>query len=697
MKRFNLFSLLSFGLWSAMAMAYALVALAFIVPLDMSRYKTVSTEIMDRKGEPLRIYLAGDGVVRLKAEAEEVDKRYLNMLVAYEDKRFYEHNGIDPRALVRALAQALSNGRIVSGGSTLTMQTARLLEPRPRTLSAKLIEMFRARQLEMRYSKDDILSIYLTLAPFGGNIEGVRAASLHYFGQVPDKLTMGEAALLVALPQAPSRIRPDRAPEKAREARNKVLDRVAAEIKLDEEALALAKREPVSNEARPFPFTAPLLGDRMKRERTGVSRFHTTIDRSIQLQLENLVSNLAASLEPEMSIALLVVENKTREVRAYIGSADFHNEQISGQVDLVRALRSPGSALKPVFYGMAFDRGLGHPSTMINDVQRQFGQYAPSNFMDRHYGEVTLASALQKSLNVPAVEVLQSLGSNFVVERLRRDGIRLEFGAPGARPGLAFALGGVGTRLEDLVRIYAAIADDGHLRLLQFEEGAKVPFKGEAFLDIGARYYLQQILQGVRPPEQLLSARHLAAARGIAFKTGTSYGFRDAWAIGFTPDMTIGVWVGRADGTPSPGHFGANTAAPILFKAFERVPRPKGRFMKRPADILPIEVQNLPPGQRYWGENTVQVALGHKVPPPRIKYPLNDTILAMPPEGRGVVLEGEGGAGPLHWVVNGRPIPSRENGRKAQWVPDGPGFSEIALIDAEGRTASIHVRFIESE
>lgn len=678
----------------AFAMALSLIAIDRLFPPDLTRYQTLSKEVLDSEGRHLRLYLAGDGVYRMPVDVGDVDPRYIDMLIAFEDKRFYRHHGVDTLALARATRQALSNGRFVSGASTLTMQTARLLEPRKRTLGAKLIEMWRALQLERRYSKQEILSIYLTLAPFGGNLEGVRAASLHYLGQLPQELTLGEAAMLVALPQSPSWLRPDRHPERARAARDKVLARVEEVMQLPQTEWQLALSEPIAFEPQAFPFLAPHLGDRLINSDRTVQTFHTEIDRGLQLHLERLARDAAKALGPRQSIAILVVENKTRKVRAYVGASDFTDFARAGQVDMITAIRSPGSTLKSAIYGLAFERGLAHPATLVNDVPTQFGDYTPSNFMDRHYGEVSLASALRMSLNVPAVALLDELGPVSTVERLRRAGVTLKFGGSTETPGLAFALGGVGTRLEDLVSLYAAFADDGRVLPLELITPHRDKSDEEPLLGDAARWYLRRILEGVPPPGSLLPDRYRKATRGAAFKTGTSYGFRDAWALGYSSQMTIGVWVGRPDGTPSPGQFGANTAAPLLFQVIDHLPPAPPVQRVRPADALPLVPGNLPPGLRYLGRQHIPVAMGLQAAPPRILFPLNDTVLQMPPSGRGIVLEVEGGQRPYTWVVNGRPVGTAQWQRHTEWQPDGPGFSDIVLIDGSGQRASAKVRLI---
>ena len=658
-------------------------------PPDLTRYHLASQVVADRDGRPLRTFLSPDEMLRLPVAAEEVDPRYLEMLIAYEDKRFYFHLGVDGLALLRAIGQLARYGRVVSGASTLTMQTARLLEPRPRTLGAKLVEMARALQLEWRYSKKEILGFYLTLAPFGGNIEGVRAAGLGYLGRAPRHLSLAEAALLVALPQAPSRLRPDRWPTAARRARNRVLNRVAIALDLTPAELEAATRSPLAGGRRPLPFAAPHLAERLRRAQPEAATIATTLEGGLQRRLEALLARRAGTLGPAVSAALLVLDNRDRSVLAYLGSADFHDPARAGQVDMVTALRSPGSALKPFIYALAFERGLAHPRTLVEDAPRVFGGYAPRNFGKRHHGLVSLTLALQQSLNVPAVALLDRLGPVAFNEALRHSGVTLQFPG-GARPSLPLALGGVGTRLEDLARLYAALGSDGLVRPLKFREDAEA---GEAAAPLAgptARAQVAAILAGAPRPKGF--RRQQDRQRQIAFKTGTSYGFRDAWAVGFDARHTVAVWVGRPDGTPNPGRFGLGTAAPLLFEVFGQLPPPEPAAA--PAQALPAATdagRPLPPGLRRLRPRGEALADARAPSAPRILFPLEDSLLVLPPGGA-IQLQAAGGARPYTWLIDGRPLGPMTRRPGASWRPEGPGFAEITLIDARGRRDQALVR-----
>ncbi len=468
------------------------------------------------------------------------------------------HRGVDAAALARAAVQFASSGHIVSGGSTITMQVARLLEPREqRSISAKLRQITRALELEHALDKNEILSLYLTLAPYGGNLEGIRAASLSYFGKEPRKLSLSEAALLVALPQSPELRRPDRFPDIARAARDRVLDRAAAAGAVPRDEIARAKSQDVPHERRPLPVLAPHSADQVVGAEQDRRIHRLTIEAGLQKTLQELARERAHALGPQISVAILAVDNETGEVRARVATADYFDQRRAGQVDMTQALRSPGSTLKPFIYGMAFEDGLLHPETLIDDKPARYGSYTPENFDLTFQGTVTVRRALQMSLNVPAIAVLGKVGVSRLSARLTQTGATLVL-PKGEAPGLAMGLGGVGIRLNDLVMLYTGLARQGSAVPLIEREGAGTP-NARRLLDPVAAWYVGNILIGAPPPDNAMPGR-------IAFKTGTSYGYRDAWAVGYDGRMTIGVWVGRADGAPVPGLVGRAAAAPILVR-----------------------------------------------------------------------------------------------------------------------------------
>lgn len=537
--------------------------------------------VVARDGTPLRAFPDRAHIWRHPVQLAEVSPRYLEALVAYEDRSFWWHPGANPWALLRAGAHWLEHGRVISGGSTLTMQVARLLEPMPRTPVGKLRQVARALQLELRCSKREILEIYLSLAPMGGILEGVEAASRAYLGKPAQRLTAAEAALLTVLPQAPSRLRPDRYPQRARSARDKVLERM--ESRWGAATVADARREPVIAQTVREPLLAPLFAERLRRLQPGVARIESTLDAGMQQTVEQLLSSRLAVLPPRVSMAALVVDNGTLEVRAYAGSADFADEARFAHVDMVQAARSPGSALKPFLYGLALDEGLIHSESLLADVPQSFAGYQPGNFQANFSGPVSASEALQKSLNVPAVEVLERLGPQRFVSLLRRGGLKLEL-PRGTEPNLSVILGGAAVRLEGLVGAYTALARGGISGRPRFLPDA--PREEARMMSEGAAFIIRDVLESGGPLARQVEGG-VGTRRGIAWKTGTSFGFRDAWAIGVSDGFTVGIWVGRPDGTPNPGFFGANIAAPLLVDIFSVIDN-----SPPPARIQPTSVSS---------------------------------------------------------------------------------------------------------
>jgi penicillin-binding protein 1C len=518
-----------------------------------------------RDGTPLRAFAGHDHIWRYPVSLNEVSPLYLDALVTYEDRMFRWHPGVNPMGLVRAGWQRLRYGHIVSGGSTITMQVARILSPTRRTVAGKLIQIARALQIERHYSKNEILTIYLNYAPMGGVLEGVEAASRAYLGKPSSRLTRAEAALLTVLPQLPSRLRPDRYPDRAQLARDKVLRRMRG--RWSEPSIADALTEPAYGQTVRVPTLAPLLAERMKQKADGTTRLETTIDPSAQSILETLLLDRAHGLPPHVSIAAIIMDNATLEVMAYAGSADFTDKDRFSDVDMARAERSPGSALKSFLYAFALDDGLIHSESLLADAPQSFSGYEPGNFQQSFHGPVSVSEALVKSLNVPAVEVLEQVGPARFVAMLRRGGLKLEF-PKGAEPNLSVILGGAGTTLEELVGAYSALARKGLSGKPRFL--SKAPAQEQRMMSEGAAFIIRSILETGGPVGGAVEGR--GPYRGFAWKTGTSFGFRDAWAVGVSDRFTIGVWVGRPDGTPNPGFFGANVAAPLLTDIFMALP-----------------------------------------------------------------------------------------------------------------------------
>ena len=672
--------------WLAAAAAGAVSGLVEAYgPPPLGRDLEVSRLVVDRSGTLLRAYLTLGGRWRLPATRKDVDPRYLEALLAYEDKRFFSHHGVDPLAFGRAGYQLVRKGRIVSGGSTLTMQVARLLEPRrERSLEAKVRQALRAVQLEMTLSKDEILALYLTLAPYGGNLEGARAASLAYFGREPRRLTLGQAALLVALPQAPEARRPDRFPEAARRARDRVLDRIAQHGVFSEAEIARAKQEDVPTGRERMPLIAPHAADQAVSSAPQERVLKLTIDGRLQKILERLARDRAQALGPDMSVAIVVIDNATGEVLARVASPDYFDMRRAGQVDLTQALRSPGSALKPFIYGLGFEDGVIHPETLIEDRPIHFAGYAPENFDQTFQGTVTVRRALQLSLNVPAVAVLDAVGPSRLVARLGEAGAALVLPRREA-PGLALGLGGIGIRLTDLTMLYAGLARQGTVAPLIERLGA-APLAPRRLMEPAASWSVANVLIGTPPPQNATGGR-------IAFKTGTSYGYRDAWAVGFDGKRTIGVWAGRPDGAPVAGLAGRTASAPILFDAFARagdvqplLPAPKGVLIATTAKLPP-------PLQRFASAGNGSEGATAKV---RIVFPPNGASLELS-GGAGetpdpIAIKIAGGTPPLNVLLNGMPLPAKTSARTLFFAPDGPGFVRVTVIDASGAADSVVVR-----
>jgi penicillin-binding protein 1C len=541
-----------------------------LFPLPLPDPNRGSTVVVARDGSPLRAFADAEGIWSYPVSVDDVSPLYLEALVNYEDRWFWQHPGINPVAAVRAFAQLLSNRRIVSGGSTLTMQVARILEPHSRSIGGKLRQALRALQLEAHLSKREILELYLDNAPFGGTLQGVEAASWAYLGHSARRLSHAEAALLAVLPQAPSRWRPDREANAAREARDKVLDRMATLGVWTPAEVRDARIESVVARTLQPPLSAALLARRLHQEHPRQRRITTSIDIELQRNAEGRVRDYLARLPERTSAALLVVDNDDLSTLAYVGSATFGDEARLGHVDMVRAWRSPGSTLKPFLYGLALDDGLIHSESLLVDAPQSFGSYRPGNFDMAFNGPVGAAEALRLSLNVPAVDLLDRVGPARFSARLANTGLHLRL-PRGVAPNLSIILGGVGARMEDLAGAYAAFNRRGVGGLVRYTPGD--PLVERRVLSEGAAWIIREVLEANPRPGYRPGTFDTGSRPRVAWKTGTSYGFRDAWAIGGTRRYTVAVWIGRPDGTPLPGQYGAVTALPLMFQIVDSLPR----------------------------------------------------------------------------------------------------------------------------
>jgi penicillin-binding protein 1C len=588
-----------------------------LYPLPLPDHSAYAAVVADQRGEPLRAFAGKDGVWRYPVTPEEVSPLYLEALLAYEDRWFYQHPGVNPLALARALGQAVTNQRVVSGGSTLTMQVARILDPHSRTIGGKMKQMLRALQLEWHLSKKEILTLYLNHAPFGGNLEGVEAASWAYLQKPARHLSHAEAALLVVLPQSPSRFRPDRHADRAQAARDKVLTRMARFEIWSQQTVTEARQEVVAAAAPRQPVYAPLLARRLVQQR-GEKRLQTTLDGDLQRALEGFVRDHMARFPQGTSAAVLVVDNRDMAVKAYVGSADFGNAKRYGYVDMTQAIRSPGSTLKPFLYGLALDDGLIHSHSLLSDTPRLVGDYRPGNFDQGFNGPVSAQEALQRSLNLPAVQLLERYGPRRFSAALRNGGLALRIPGDG-RPNLAMILGGAGTNLESLVGTYAALGRGGKAAAPRYLPDQ--PLEERHLLSPGAAWIVYRMLAD-NPRGKFAPSRHFLRRGTLAWKTGTSYGFRDAWAIGVNARYTIGIWVGRPDGTPSPGQYGAVTAAPLLFAVASQLPGhgedlPQPKSVSRTAVCWPLgtrKSEQLP----HWCHREQQAWLLSDTAPPTL-------------------------------------------------------------------------------
>jgi penicillin-binding protein 1C len=670
---------LTLGLCGLLGVQVVLAGADALAPPDLAKARHSSPVALDRHGAWLRALPVEDGRWRIRADLARTDPSFVRRLIAVEDARFALHPGVDPLAVTRAAAAGLAHGRFRSGASTLTMQTARLLEPKPRTFAAKVVEMIRAVQLEARFSKREILALYLTLAPYGGNLEGVRSASLAYFGHEPASLTLGEQALLIALPQSPEARRPERRPAAAKAARAAVLAKLVRTHRISEAQAEEAAAEPLPGRSK-FPALAwHAAGEAARAATAGQASVVTTLDAALQARLEKLAAATARSQGDQSAAAIIVVDIRTRAVRAAIGTSGL--DRPGGWMDMTRALRSPGSALKPFIYGFAFDDGVAAPETMIEDAPRLFVDYEPENFDRVFHGKVTAKDALIHSLNVPAVATLQKIGPEAFQRRIEASGARL-VRARGRSwdAGLALALGGEGITLRDMALLYCALADGGVAKPLAWTEGEAARRPGERGVRILRKETAAEVLDILRespaPPGRMPA---LLARQGgrMAFKTGTSYGFRDALAAGVVGDYVVVVWTGRPDGGARGGMTGREASLPLLFDAADAIDPPASAPPRVAPTVAPQALTDLEPHDRG----------------PRLIFPPNGAAVqvdGLGPKSSGLVLAASGEN--LTWYVSGRALTSREVSGKVVWRPEAAGFYRVTVVDGEGRKAEAKVR-----
>ena len=582
------------------------IALAWLVPLPERLGLPPSTVVEYRDGEVAHVFLSPDEKWRMPVRLEDVDPAYVDALLRLEDKRFHDHPGVDFLALGRAVFQNVSSGRRISGASTLTMQLVRVLEPRPRTYRSKVTEIFRALQLELRLSKSELLEAYLQHVPYGGNVEGIESAALTYFGHRATALSPTEIATLLAVPQNPTK----RAPSEANAQRLTVARDAIARRLLEEGALTLgpesapASREEVLAQViassvpsfvRTFPREAPHLAYWLRQRRPGVTRLPTTLDRGTQALAEKTLRSYAEELRRKdiRHAAIVMVDHARGEVRALVGGMDFFSSESGSKLAAFSVPRSPGSTLKPFLYAMSIERGVANPHQLVADVPVTFGGYAPRNYDGRFQGLVRLEDALSRSLNVPFVHLLAELGTERFLADLRQTGVHSLVETPG-HYGLSAAVGGLELTPLELASAYTVLARGGTHQPLRFEPespDALVPPAARMFSE-GAAFLTRRALSLRDRPDFPARRRHTSTPRGIHWKTGTSFGNRDAWAAGSDARHTAVVWTGNLDMKASPALVGADAAGPILFDVLEGVAdRARPNVAEAPPrDLTQIEV-----------------------------------------------------------------------------------------------------------
>jgi penicillin-binding protein 1C len=581
-----------------LASAALFTVLSLLFPLRVS--KEYSQLVFASDGTVLHAFLTGDDKWRMYTRLDEITPELRRAILFKEDRYFYRHFGINPVSIARALYNNSIRGRKTSGASTITMQVARLLDPAPRTYTSKVVEMFRALQLEWKYSKEEILQLYLNLVPYGGNIEGVKAASLLYYGELPTALSISRVATLSIIPNRPTSLKPGRSDEMLQKERDRWLRRYLESGLFTPAEVESALSEPLGIRRREAPHQVPHFAQRIRSQYPGMPLVYTTLDWKIQQQVETIAASCIMRLKTRNihNAAVLIISNRTREVAAYLGNPDYTDREFAGQVDGVRAVRSPGSTLKPLIYGLAMDRGLVTPRTVITDVPANFEGYAPENFDSRYNGNVTIERALAYSLNIPAVKVLDRLGPKTLIDRLSETGFS-QVKKDGKKLGLSVALGGCGVRVDEMAALYAAFPNNGVWKPLKWLRDEKQDRKVQV-VTAEAGYLISNILTQLSRPDLPNNYQSSIHVPRVAWKTGTSYGRRDAWSIGFNKKYTIAVWIGNFSGIGVPELTGADMATPLLFDLFNTLDyNSSNEWLSRPSGLafrFVCPETGLPPG-----------------------------------------------------------------------------------------------------
>lgn len=653
-------------------LAAVVITWAALPPVDLQRFESRSPTVLARDGTLMHVALSRDHAYRLLTRPQDVDPKYLDALVALEDQWFWSHPGVDPLALLRAAWQWGSSGHVVSGGSTITMQVARLLEPKPRTVWNKWLEMMRAFQLEWRYSKPEILTMYMTMLPMGGNVESVRAASLRYWGVEPKYLSLSEVALLLAVPQSPEVRRPDLQPEFSLRAVQSVARKLVQAGLYPADDLDETTRLPFER-LHAMPRALWHLAQPWAKAAHGAvgaaltTEMQSTIDPRMQVAAERLAQRFAQGLNPEQNVAVLIANASNGDVLAHIGSLGLGSK--AGYMDLTRATRSPGSTLKPFIYGMGFDDGLLNDQTVLEDRPKSFNGYAPSNFDHGFSGLVRAGEALQQSLNVPAVEVMQQLGPATFEQAWQRAGLGMKL-PKGADANLGITLGAVGVDLWTLVEAYTSLANGGRVQKLKLLLD-QTPEPSRLLMTAHSAEMITDILASA-PSIDGRMARSAVKGGAVAFKTGTSYGYRDSWALGTKGSFVIGVWVGRPSATPEVGQTGRRAALRLAYDLADALPAQDNRTQAS-WQALPIASQE-------------HQALDFELISPRAGQQL--VLSERASAARSIELKFSGSMDGTRFKLNGQDFLPVQRSRLP--VPDD-GFYELEVIPARG--AVQRVRF----
>lgn len=660
------------GFVIALSIAWVGILGLFAFPIAPEEVRSENaTTLYDQNDQVLARYSTSDSYWRLVPSLDDLDPNFIRALLAIEDSRFYAHNGVDVPAIGRALKTWQSSGQAKSGASTITMQLVRQYKPRPRIFKSKIIESLAALKYELVFSKDEILEQYLTRISYGGNVQGIEAASWRYFAKSPKRLTWDEIALLIALPQAPEARRPDRHPVAAKAGRDRILDKLVKAGVLSEQLAHEAKAVAVPRFANDFPsdaeIGAPLLSARHRD-------FHSYIDPRIQDTAFRVLTRALDQQDRVVNASILVVENKTRNVVAQVTAGARQHE--GGWLDLTQAVRSPGSTLKPFIYGLAMSDGEAGVNSKMSDAPTRFGAYQPENFNRRYHGNVRLQDALKYSLNVPAVAALDKVGS------ARFEALLTSAGAIPRLPthrdddsGLSLALGGAGMTAVDLATLYTALANDGVAKPLNWEFGQTRQDIGIQILPSETVQKITDVLAAATPPKGRLPG-HLSQSRSaVAYKTGTSYGARDSWAAGYTNDHTIVVWVGRPDGGPRPGQTGRDSAAPLLFDVFDGL-------AGQPAGDSKVAARRVRESQAF--KTTLDAG-------PQISFPSDGSDVLLRSTSNDLRVRAQSSKD-LRFYIDGEKLDAKYGA--ASFKPKSPGFYTLKVVDSDGYSSFSRFRVL---